>query len=102
MYLYYYFNEKFVGNVDIEVMFASKNRSSLIVTDEKGGALLDSLELMYGRHIDKFTPAVAYNFRHAIAPRGSAKTPRLPPHIYTTSKVGPVLKWDDLSMSLCV
>lgn len=102
MYLYLYINEQLVGNVDIEVMFASKTRSSLIVTDEKGAALLGSLEMMYGKQIYKLTPELAYQIKRGIAPRGSGKTPRLPPHVYTTSKVGPVLKWDDRNCALCV
>lgn len=102
MYLYYYLNEKYVGNVDIEVFLASKNSSYLVVTDEKGGALLGSLEMMYGKQIYKLTPELAYQIKRGIAPRGSGKTPRLPPHVYTTSKVGPVLKWDDRSCALCV
>lgn len=92
MYLYYYLNEKYVGNVDIEVFLASKNSSYLVVTDEKGGALLGSLEMMYGKHIEKFTPAEAWGMRYRA----------LPTHVYTTSKVGPVLKWDDRSCALCV
>lgn len=91
MYLYYYLNEKYVGNVDIEAMLARKVLSALIVTDEKGGALLGSLEMMYGKHIEKFTPAEAWGMRYRA----------LPPHVYTTSKVGPVLKWDDRSCALC-
>lgn len=98
MYLYYYFNEKYVGTVDIEVMFASKNRYTLITTDEKGASLLGSLELMYGRRILSFSPAYVYDCRHNL--KGNLN--RLPEHIYTTSKVGPVLKWDDREHVLCV
>lgn len=100
MYLYLYINEQLVGNVDIEVMFASKTRSTLIVTDEKGAALLGSLELMYGKHIEKFTPAEAWGMRSRESTPWSKTI--IPAHIYTTSKVGPVLKWDDHSCALCV
>lgn len=102
MYLYYYFNEKYVGTVDIEVMWASNNSGSLIVTDEKGEALLGSLELMYGKHIERFTRANAYALKQGIPLRGSNKKFVLAEHIYTTSKVGPVLKWDDQRDTLCV
>ena len=99
MYLYYYLNEKYVGNVDIEAMLARKVLSALIVTDEKGGALLGSLEMMYGKHIEKFTPAEAWKMR---ARESTPWSKTIPAHIYTTSKVGPVLKWDDRSCALCV
>ena len=102
MYLYYYLNEKYVGTVDIEVMFASNNPYSLIVTDEKGGALLGSLEMMYGKNIPSFTKSEAYDLKRGIRiAYKDASLASLPQHIYTTSKVGPVLKWDTMSRVLC-
>ena len=99
MYLYYYLNEQYVGNVDIEVFLASEHSSYLIVTDEKGGALLGSLEMMYGKEIKKYTMAQAYVLANSTSTPWSKS---LPAHVYTTSKVGPVLKWDDRSCALCV
>lgn len=100
MYLHYYLNQKYVGVVDIEVFFDSKNAKTLISCSAECENLLLGLELVYGKHIERFTRGEAWDLQH-----GHSRNPRyprstMPPHVYTSKKCGPVLKWDEYERAL--
>lgn len=78
MYLYYYLNEKLVGTVDIEVFMELKTPKVLVTCSEDDKNLLCSLELMYGKQINRRTSEYA-------------RLVKLPSHVFTTKRCGKVL-----------
>lgn len=100
MYLHYYLNEKYVGPVDIETFFDVKNNKTLIAANTEGEDMLGGLELAYGKHIERFSAAQAYEIRSGAGlTRG--KFTSLPQHVFLTKKCGSVLRWDQMSRTLC-
>ena len=98
MYLHYYLNEKYVGPVDIEVFFDSKNSKTLVACSPECSDLLLGLELVYGKKIPSFSRADMFETRAKVIARGNV--PQLPPHVYTTKKCGPFLAWNDYDRTL--
>ena len=101
MYLHYYLNQKYVGVVDIEVFMDSKHSKTLITCGEDCENLLLGLELVYGKHIERFGTEDAWALQHGHHyQRGQQKAMRMSPHVYTTKKCGKVLQWDERNRTL--
>lgn len=83
MYLYYYCNEKFVGQVDIEVFMSFQQKKSLITCDQAGEDLLSALELMYGKRLERGS----LDEIRTVMSKSKGKV-RLAPHVFTTKKMG--------------
>lgn len=92
MYLYYYCNEKFVGQVDIEVFMSFKQKKSLITCDQAGEDLLSALELMYGKRIERSDYAEACKIQRSKF-NSKGQNTYLPPHMFMTKRMGKMLEW---------
>lgn len=90
MILHYYLNEKYVGPVDIETFFDFKQSKTLITCTDECELLLGSLELVYGKRIQRFNSEFAYSMGNKAMPK----------HIFLTRKSGKVLQWDDRNMGI--
>lgn len=96
MYLYYYCNEKFVGQVDIEVFMSFQQKKSLITCDQAGEDLVSALELMYGKRIEHVSLKEAVKIHtHKFNYKGH--NTYIPPHVFLTKKRGKQLDWDALA-----
>lgn len=100
MYLHYYLNEKYVGPVDIEVFFDSKNRKELVACSSECSDLLLGLELVYGRKIPTITRGEAFDLYHGGNRTNPYSTSSLANHVFTTKKCGPSLAWCDRDRTL--
>jgi len=100
MYLYYYCNETYVGTVDIEVFMSMVPKKALITCTQEAEDLLNSLELMYGKRIERCTMQQAYDYSWGNGVINSEYR-RLPPHVFTTKKMGKQLQWSEWDGTLC-
>lgn len=100
MYLHYYLNEKYVGPVDIEVFFDSKQPKTLVACSPECSDLLLGLELVYGKKIPSFTRDEMFDLKQRILTSGNKANARMSNHVFTTKKCGPFLAWNDYDRTL--
>lgn len=92
MYLSLYFNEKYVGQVDIEVYMQDTSNKLLVHHNQDSSDLIDSLQLMYGKKLTHLSPEQLYD-RSMVG-----QTHR----VYLTKRAGPTLQWDTRVHRLCI
>lgn len=97
MYLHYYLNEKYVGPVDIEVFFDTKNAKTLVACSPECSDLLLGLELVYGKKIPSFSRAEMFDLKYMSKDNKNSK---MSAHVFTTKKCGPFLTWSDYDRTL--